>query len=90
MTRSFSAEAQRTLDTVRVTPTQLREADCVDGHKCWIAVNGVVYDIAGSSKWNSGQHYGVTAGTDATEQFVDSGHAAAKLNDLPVVGTLDQ
>lgn len=85
---SRTAEDQRKIDTVTITPAQLADATCDAGKKCWIAVDGVVYDMSVFPKWARGEHHGVKAGTDATEKFVGSGHAAAYLQKMPVVGRL--
>lgn len=82
----FTVEEQQRLDTVPITPAQLAEATCDDGRNCWIAVDGVVYDISVFPAWARGAHHGVRAGTDATEKFVNSGHAKAYLEKMPVVG----
>ena len=84
--REFSSAEQQTIDTVTITSDELAEATCADGAQCWIAVNGVVYDLGSSSAWQGGSHHGVSAGTDATEAFVGSGHGRQVLEKLPVVG----
>lgn len=85
---TLSPENQRRADTVIVTRSQLNEATCDDGHHCYIAVNGIVYDLSGHKTWAKGRHHGIKAGGDATAAFVDSPHAGAKLLDLTVVGRL--
>ena len=85
---TFSAEEQRTLDEVTVTPDELAAATCNDGASCWIAVDGVVYDMSGFPSWLHGLHHGVRAGTDATDTFVRSGHGSNILEKMPVVGRL--
>ena len=48
---TFTAEEQRTIDEVVVTPDELAAATCHDGASCWIAVDGVVYgDPAGANR----------------------------------------
>lgn len=84
--RPFTSAEQQTLDTVDVTADQLAQAACTGGAQCWIAVNGVVYDLGSSPAWKDGSHHGVRAGTDATEDFVRSGHGRRILEKLPVVG----
>lgn len=84
--RSFTSAEQQTLDAVDVTADQLAQATCIGGAQCWIAVNGVVYDLGSSPAWKDGSHHGVRAGTDATEDFVRSGHGRQILEKLPVVG----
>lgn len=79
---------QQAADAATVSAEQLRSATCEQGQACYVAVNGVVYDLAGLDGWKDGEHHGITAGSDATTAFVDSPHAAGKLADLPVVGRL--
>lgn len=78
-----SAAASRT-----VTKAELAASDGKNGRPAWVAVNGVVYDLTAVKAWTGGMHHGVQAGTDATEQFVKSGHPAGFLDVLPVVGRL--
>ncbi len=84
---TYSAENQQRLDTVTVTRAELAAANGTNG-RVWIAVDGVVYDLSGVEAWADGEHHGVRAGTDATEQFVGSPHGASKLQRVPVVGRL--
>ncbi len=85
---TYDAATQATLDRVTITRAQLADATCGEGQNCWIAVNGVVRDLAGIPTWARGVHHEVEAGTDATEAFIGSGHARAVLEKLPVVGRL--
>lgn len=93
--RTFSAAEQTRLETVRVTPAELAAATCPDEDsttdaRCWLAVDGVVYDMSGFPWWmRKGTHHGITAGTDATAAFVKSGHAVDTLQSMPVVGRLN-
>ncbi|WP_029211609.1 cytochrome b5 domain-containing protein [Arsenicicoccus bolidensis] len=87
--RTVSSTEQHTLDTVTITGDQLTAATCADGAACYLAVDGVVYDMSGFPSWmKRGRHHGIEAGTDATEAFVKSGHARDKLQSMPVVGRL--
>ena len=85
---TFTAEEQRMIDEVVVTPDELAAATCHDGASCWIAVDGVVYDMSGFPAGLRGRHHGVQAGTDATDAFVRSGHGRSVLEKMPVVGRL--
>ncbi|NKE10678.1 MULTISPECIES: cytochrome b5 domain-containing protein [Kocuria] len=87
---TFSSEEQRKIKEVTVTPQELEAATCDDGADCWIAVNGVVYDMSVFPDWARGRHHGIKAGTDATEKFVGSGHGRDILERMPVVGRLEQ
>lgn len=84
----FTPAEIATLDARTVTGQELTAATCDDGQQCWVAVNGVVYDMSVFPKWARGRHHGVDAGTDATQRFVGSGHARAILEKMPVVGRL--
>lgn len=86
--RTFTSEEQQLLDTREVTTAELAAATCADGAECWLAVNGIVYDMSGFPSWMPGPHHGIAPGTDATAQFVDSGHGLAYLEKMPVVGSL--
>ncbi|WP_392467056.1 cytochrome b5 domain-containing protein [Arsenicicoccus cauae] len=87
--RTYSVEEQRRLDTVTVTGAELAAATCLDGARCYVAVQDVVYDMSGFPSWiKQGRHHGLQAGTDATAAFVRSGHARDKLQSMPVVGRL--
>lgn len=87
--RTFTADEQRLIDTRRVTAGELARHDGKDGCPAWIAVNGVVYDMSTLNGWKGGRHHGVQAGVDATESFVKSAHAVAKLQMMTVVGAFE-
>lgn len=84
---AHNPQQQAVLDTVSVSAAELAAADGSAG-PAWIAVDGVVYDVSGVPAWARGRHHGVRAGTDATDQFVASGHGSRQLERLPVVGRL--
>lgn len=86
--RTFTAEEQQTLDTREVARDELAAATCTDGAACWLGVDGVVYDMSVFPTWARGVHHDITAGTEATEAFVGSGHAVKILQKMPVVGRL--
>ena len=59
-----------------------------DGRPAYVAVNGVVYDVTGSSRWRNGNHNGVQAGADLTQMFMNQ-HGDNRLSGFPVVGTYE-
>lgn len=59
-----------------------------DGANAYVAVNGLVYDVSGSSAWGSGVHNGVEAGTDASEAIAKAPHGVAILEKLTVVAKI--
>lgn len=86
----FSPEERQRLEAVSVSPRELAQATCEEGQRCWIAVDGVVYDMGAFPGWSRGRHHGVEAGGDATEAFVRSNHARQILEKMPVVGRLER
>lgn len=69
----------------------LKEYTGKDGRRCYVAVDGVVYEITSKSLWQDGQHTPsggeAYCGADLTEALKRSPHGASKLRDLPKVGT---
>lgn len=70
------------------TPKELAKYDGQNGHKAYIAVDGVVYDMTLLGSWKNGQHHGLSAGTDLSAAFSQSPHAKSILKLAKVVGTL--
>ena len=70
------------------TREELAKYDGQNGNKAYVAVNGVVYDVTGNSHWTNGQHHGVLAGKDVTEELSHSPHGDSVLAGLEKVGTL--
>jgi predicted heme/steroid binding protein len=77
-----------------LTLQELATNDGKDGHKCYVAVDGKVYEIEQGRLWKNGEH--VTSqgqahcGLDLSEVITKSPHGKAKLETLTVVGTLQQ
>lgn len=83
----FTEEEQQIIESTIISADELAAADCQSGADCWVAVDGVVYDVSAVRGWSSGEaHHGVLPGTDATGAFADSPHGASQLEKLPVVG----
>lgn len=76
-----------------VTSTQLAEADGKDGEKCWVAVDGTVYEIEQGFKWVDGQHTEsqgqAYCGADLSTTIDKAPHGRTKLFELKKVGTLN-
>lgn len=52
-----------------------------------VAVRGIVYDVTDEEAWPNGEHNGISAGTDATDNFEnDSPHEDDLLSTLKIVG----
>ncbi len=67
---------------------QLAVYNGVDMTEIYVAVDGFVYDMTEFGAWETGEHYGVEAGTDATDAFAGSPHKDEFLADLEIVGIL--
>ncbi|KRL75877.1 hypothetical protein FC17_GL002368 [Secundilactobacillus paracollinoides DSM 15502 = JCM 11969] len=70
------------------TVEELKQFDGQDGHKAYVAVEGVVYDVTGVEAWQAGKHHGNLAGQDLTDAISQAPHGKAVLGSLPVVGKL--
>ncbi len=70
------------------TLEELSQFDGQNGHKAYVAVEGVVYDVTGVDAWKAGQHHGNTAGHDLTDVIAKAPHGKAVLGALPIVGKL--
>ncbi|MDO5062299.1 MAG: cytochrome b5 domain-containing protein [Peptostreptococcaceae bacterium] len=76
-------------EQMEFTLEELAEFNGKDGKPAYIAVDGVVYDVTDLPAWKDGGHNGFEAGQDLTEAIKkDSPHGVAKLDGVPVVGTL--
>ncbi|GAA0076508.1 hypothetical protein UT300005_08860 [Clostridium sp. CTA-5] len=70
------------------TLEELAQYNGKNGNPAYVAIEGIVYDVSGKSVWDNGEHFGLTAGKDLTEQF-KSCHGMPKfLSTLPKVGIL--
>lgn len=73
------------------TTEELSEYDGKDGNPAYVAVDGVVYDVTGVEAWTDGEHQnGVVAGTELSEEILESPHGKDVLEDLPIVGTMEE
>ena len=72
------------------TIDELANYDGKEGRDAYIAVDGFVYDVTNSSRWNEGNHQGrVQAGQDLTEVFnTEAPHGREVLNRVPLIGIL--
>jgi predicted heme/steroid binding protein len=76
-----------------VSQAELTAADGKDGNDCYLAVDGVVYEIKDSSLWQNGQHTPSNGqgfcGADMTKAIGQSPHGKSKLEQLKIVGRLE-
>lgn len=73
-----------------MTLAELAAYNGQDGQPAYIAVNGTIYDVTDSPRWQNGlhppNHY---AGKDLTEELSQAPHVRAVVERFPVVGTLE-
>lgn len=71
--------------------TELAKHDGRNGHRAYIAVNGTIYDVSDSPRWENGMHPpDHQAGQDLTEELASAPHVRAVIERFPVVGTLEE
>jgi predicted heme/steroid binding protein len=74
------------------TTQELATHDGKEGHACYVAVDGKVYEIDQGRLWQNGEHttsHGEAhCGLDLSQAIAKSPHGKSKLEALTVVGTL--
>ncbi len=74
-----------------MTAAELAKHDGKDGRRAYIAVNGTVYDVTDSPRWENGLHPpDHLAGQDLTDELASAPHVRAVVDRFPVVGTLEE
>ena len=74
-----------------MTRTELAMHDGRDGRRAYIAVNGTIYDVTESPRWENGLHPpDHRAGQDLTDELKSAPHVKAVVERFPVVGTLEE
>lgn len=72
------------------TADSIKQYDGKNGHQCYVAVKGVVYEIKDNSYWQNGQHTPSNdlayCGADLTNVLGKSPHGDSVLSQLPKVG----
>lgn len=73
------------------TAETIKQYDGKNGHKCYAAVDGVVYEIPQTGQWQNGQHSPSNGeaycGADLSQAIQHSPHGKSKLQELAKVGT---
>lgn len=73
------------------TLEDLKQYNGQNGNPAYVAVDGTVYDVTNANGWKDGKHQsGIVAGEDLTDALSGSPHGDSVLEDLPVIGTLEQ
>jgi predicted heme/steroid binding protein len=74
-----------------MTLAELAEHDGRDGRRAYIAVNGTVYDVTDSPRWENGMHPpDHQAGQDLTEELSMAPHVRTVIERFPAVGTIEE
>jgi len=81
-------DVHTSVELVEMTSQELSQYDGRNGNKAYIAVNGVIYDVTGSSLWVNGSHNGHQAGRDLSTEILSSPHGYSTLSRFPIVGSL--
>ena len=72
-----------------MTLAELAQYNGRDGRPAYIAVNGTIYDVTESPRWQNGLHPpDHQAGQDLTEELATAPHVRAVVERFPVVGSL--
>lgn len=72
----------------KFTLEELSKYDGGNGRPSYVAINGIVYDLSKNTNWAKGEHFGVTAGKDLTEEFNSCHNNIKILEHIPKVGIL--
>lgn len=92
--RTGEPSAAKAPATTIISPETLAKNDGQNGNKCYVAVDGTVYQIEGFALWASGKHEPsggrARCGQDLSAVIDQSPHGRSKLNLLTVVGKLEQ
>ncbi len=72
------------------SPADLKKFTGRGGTRALVAHKGKVYDVTDAKMWEGGVHlFRHSAGYDLTSAIKSAPHTAAKLDDVPTVGTYD-
>lgn len=75
-----------------MSQSELAKNNGKSGSKCWVAVNGTVYDVSNEREWKNGQHTSsdgqAYCGADMSDVIGESPHGTSVLRSLTVVGKL--
>lgn len=82
------AGAPQTIPERWFTEAELSRYNGRNGNPAYVAVNGIVYDVTENAAWGGATHFGIAAGTDATQQFAAYHAGQPILSTLKVVGKM--
>lgn len=74
---------------LELTLEELAAYNGKEGKPAYVAVDGIIYDVSGSSRWKNGEHNGYSAGQDLTDIIKNkSPHGVSVLSRMPAVGKI--
>lgn len=74
---------------LELTLEELEVYNGKEGKPAYVAVDGTIYDVSGSSRWKDGEHNGYSAGQDLTDIIKNkSPHGISVLSRMPAVGKI--
>ncbi len=86
------SEPAQSQTKIIISPQELAESDGKNGNKCYVAIEGTVYEIKQGSKWKDGQHEPSNGlaycGENMTDVIKQSPHGKSILSLLQEVGTI--
>jgi predicted heme/steroid binding protein len=71
-----------------MTITELAKFDGKDGHKAYVAVDSIIYDVTTVKQWKNGEHHGNKAGNDITTKIAKAPHSKKPLTKRTKVARL--
>lgn len=93
---AFVLTGNKTSNTpaLSISTQQLKDASGKDGKPCYVALDGIVYEIKQGNKWKEGEHTTsegqAYCGMDGTDVIKKSPHGKSILSLLTKIGTLQQ
>lgn len=88
---SQSSTAVSTSEASIFNARTLAQFNGKNGNKCYVAVDGNVYDMTGNRYWQSGEHQPsggqATCGLDLSSVINQSPHGKDVLNEVPKIGS---
>lgn len=87
--KASTVSSTDTAKSLELTIEQLKAYDGKDGHKAYVAIDGIIYDVTAIPAWKNGIHQGkYQAGQDLSEVIKKSPHGKAALDKAIVVGKI--
>lgn len=88
MTAKTEAEAEAPSQEIELTIEELAAFNGQNGQPAYVAHDGIIYDLSAVSKWVTGEHNGIKAGTDITGVIENAPHGVANLKLAKVIGKI--